>query len=136
MIELLILNLSNLTDTLGVPLIKPEMYDIWLAQKSHIHCLQGVPGVLLYTVTHYIKKHGVSLPVYRCARGSTSLESFHLHLNRFIPGSSASPYHFQTYLLDGVARWNAVRAKEALDTLQTNIGTFNIYPPAHGQGEE
>ncbi|CAM4568923.1 unnamed protein product [Leuciscus chuanchicus] len=23
---------------------------------------------------------------YRCARGSTSLESFHLHLNRFIPG--------------------------------------------------
>ncbi|RVE68857.1 hypothetical protein OJAV_G00096430 [Oryzias javanicus] len=26
------------------------------------------------------------LPTYRCARGSTSLQSFHLHLNRFIPG--------------------------------------------------
>ncbi|XP_044023682.1 uncharacterized protein LOC122862327 [Siniperca chuatsi] len=34
--------------------------------------------------TGRLTKGGVSLPVYRCARGSTSLESFHLH--RFIPG--------------------------------------------------
>ncbi|KAL8617528.1 hypothetical protein ACOMHN_042702 [Nucella lapillus] len=32
------------------------------------------------------RKGGHVLKTYRCARGSTSLESFHLHLNRFIPG--------------------------------------------------
>ncbi len=31
-------------------------------------------------------KGGLTLPVYCCARGSTSLESFHNHLNRLIPG--------------------------------------------------
>ena len=39
-------------------------------------------------------KGSIRLPTYRCARGSTSLESFHLHLNRFIPGKS------QFYLCD------------------------------------
>ena len=38
----------------------------------------------LYTQTGRLTKGGVILLVYRCARGSTSLESFHLH--RFIPG--------------------------------------------------
>ncbi len=39
-----------------------------------------------YMKTGTLKKGGVELCCYRCARGSTSLESFHLHLNRFIPG--------------------------------------------------
>ncbi|KAA8578286.1 hypothetical protein FQN60_016780, partial [Etheostoma spectabile] len=56
----------------------------------------------LYTQTGRLTKGGVSLPVYRCARGSTSLESFHLHLNRFIPGTRASALHFQAFLVDGL----------------------------------
>ena len=61
-----------------------------------------------------LKKGTVTLPVYRCARGTTSLESFHLHLARFIPGSSANAVNFQAYLLDGITRWNSDRATSAL----------------------
>ena len=74
-------------DTLGVPLLDPDrIWDIWESQKKHIKCIQDPEGIQLYVKTGTIKKGGVELPVYRCARGSTSLESFHLHLNRFIPG--------------------------------------------------
>ena len=81
----------------------------------------------------------MSLPVYRCARGSTSLHSFHLHLHRFIPGeapcsksstlslpgckiltvvchvagSSARGTFFQVFLLEGLTRWNEDRGKAA-----------------------
>ena len=41
-------------------------------------------GVSLYTNTGSITKGGVVLPVLQCARGTTSLESFHLHLARFV----------------------------------------------------
>ncbi|MEQ2213556.1 hypothetical protein XENOCAPTIV_016868 [Xenoophorus captivus] len=67
----------------------------------------------MYTRTGQVTKGGVVLPVYRCARGSTSLEPFHLHLNWFIPGTSASGCHFQMYLLEGLTRWNADRAQAA-----------------------
>ena len=74
-------------DTLGIPLLDPvRIQDVWREQRRHLHCIQDPPGVQLYTETGRLTKGGVSLPVYRCARGSTSLESFHLHLNRFIPG--------------------------------------------------
>lgn len=74
-------------DSLGVPLLdKERMGHIWSVQKKHIKCIQDPPGVVLYTETGSITKGGVLLRTYRCARGSTSLESFHLHLNRFIPG--------------------------------------------------
>ena len=43
---------------------------------------QDPPSIQLYTETARLVKGGVSLPVFRCARGSTSLESFHLHLAR------------------------------------------------------
>ncbi|XP_066553542.1 uncharacterized protein LOC136722123 [Amia ocellicauda] len=49
-------------------------------------CCSDPEGVQLYTQTGQLRKGGVLLPVYRCARGSTSLESFHLHLALFIPG--------------------------------------------------
>eukprot|EP00794_Sanderia_malayensis_P008350 gene8349-9251_t len=61
----------------------------------------------------YIKE-GIRLQVFRCARGTTSLESFHCHLATFIPGFSANAVNFQAYLLDGVTRWNVLR-KEAAD---------------------
>lgn len=69
---------------------------------------------------------GIRLPVYRCARGSTSLESFHLHLARFIPGTSANTTHFQAYLLDGIARWNAKRASQAIQAPRGELRSYDI----------
>ena len=80
----------------------------------------------LYTITGHIQKGGVQLPVLRCARGSTSLESFHLHLAKFIPGSSASAVNFQAFLLDGVTRWNASRALAAVDSPPNSLRTFDV----------
>ena len=74
-------------DFLGVPLLDQErMQHIWQVQQRHVKCIQDEPGVPLYTQTGTTTKAGIVLPNYRCARGSTSLESFHLHVNRFIPG--------------------------------------------------
>lgn len=89
---------------LGVSLLKDEMKKIWEEQKRHIPCIQDPPGLALYSITHYITKGRVRLPILRCACGSTSLESFHCHLARFIPGTSASALNFQAYLLDGITR--------------------------------
>ena len=75
-------------DTLGIPLLDgSRIQAIWREQRRHLRCIQDPPGVQLYTETGRLTKGSVSLPVYRCARGSTSLESFHLHINRFIPGN-------------------------------------------------
>ena len=84
LIEELLLSLSHATDSLGVPLLKEEMKVIWVEQQRHIKCLQDPPGILLYTVIGRLQKGGVTLPVFRCARGTTSLESFHLHLARSV----------------------------------------------------
>ncbi len=72
---------------MGVPLLdEVRMEHIWRVQKRHVRCIQDMPGVPLYTEVGTTMKAGVTLTRYRCARGSTSLESFHCHLNRFIPG--------------------------------------------------
>ena len=73
---------SDATDALGMPLLREEMKDIWEEQRHHVKCIQDPPSVQLYTEIARLVKGGISLPVYRCARGSTSLESFHLHLAR------------------------------------------------------
>ena len=127
LVEALLLSLSSATDTLGVPLLREEMRDIWEEQKRHVTCIQDPPGIQLYTITGHLTKGGVRLPVLRCARGSTSLESFHLHLARFIPGTSASAIHFQAYLLDGITRWNAARASAAIHTpVHPTLRTFDV----------
>jgi len=78
-------------DTTGVPLLdKTRIWDIWDNQKQHIPCIQDPEGVQLYTKTGVLTKGGVQLPTYRCARGSTSLESFHLHIDKFILGNDIS----------------------------------------------
>ena len=123
-IEALLLALSLATDTLGVPLFMEEMVTCE-EQRQHVSCLQDPPGIPLYTVTGHITKGGVRLPVLRCARGTTSLESFHLHLARFIPGSSASAVNYQAYLLDGITRWNSLRAAAAIDSPSQTIRTFD-----------
>ncbi|XP_046887325.1 uncharacterized protein LOC124474908 [Hypomesus transpacificus] len=103
-------------DTLGIPLLDgSRIQAIWREQRRHLHCIQDPPAVQLYTETGRLTKGSVSLPVYRCARGSTSLESFHLHNNRFIPGTSANAHHFQALLLDGLVRWNENCAAAAVE---------------------
>ena len=75
------------SDTLGVALLDIDrMWGIWDIQKRHVPCIQDVGALTLYTRTGSLTKGGIELPTYRCARGSTSLESFHKHLNFFIPG--------------------------------------------------
>jgi hypothetical protein len=74
-------------DLLGTPLLdEDKAQEMWDSQKRHVACIQDPPGVSLYTVTGNLKKGSKTLPTFRCARGSTSLESFHLHPNRFISG--------------------------------------------------
>lgn len=74
-------------DTMGVPLFHHErIQDVWETQQRHVKCIQDVPGYPLYRQTGTITKGGVVLKVYRCARGSTSLESFHKHVANFVPG--------------------------------------------------
>ncbi|XP_069388178.1 uncharacterized protein [Paralichthys olivaceus] len=74
------------TDSMGVPLIdSARMVEVWSTQRRHLCCIQDPPGVELYAKTGEVTRGGFKLPVFRCARGSTSLESFHLHLCRFIP---------------------------------------------------
>ena len=104
LIEALLLSLSPATDSLGVPLLREEMTNIWKEQQHHVPCLQDPAGVQLYTLTGHVRKGGVSLPVLRCARGTTSLESFHHHLVTFIPGTKANAVNFQAYLLEGITR--------------------------------
>ena len=68
-------------DTLGVPLL-----NIWDSQNRHIACIQDPDEVQLYIKTGVVTKGGVELPLYRCTQGSTSLKSYHIYHNRFIPG--------------------------------------------------
>ncbi len=129
LLEELILTMSPATDPLGVPLLRKEMQEIWMEQKKHVGCIQDPYGVDLYTITGQITKGGVKLQTLRCARGSTSLESFHYHLARFIPGTSASAVHYQAYLLDGITRWNAVRSAAAIESSvkeRVTPQTFNL----------
>ncbi|XP_014667376.1 PREDICTED: uncharacterized protein LOC106808959 [Priapulus caudatus] len=99
-------------DTSGTPLLDAKrMTVLWESQEQHVACIQDPAECQLYTQTGTRVKGTVSLPVYTCARGLSSLESFHLHLARFIPGTSASDVHYQMYLLEGLARWNKDRAK-------------------------
>ena len=122
----LLQSLSGATDSLGVPLLKDDMADVWAEQRKHITCIQDPASVNLYTVVGSLKKGGIHLPVLRCARGTTSLELFNLHLARFIPGTAANATNFHAYLLDGITRWNAKRAQDAVDAADTPMRTFDI----------
>ena len=80
---------SKSCDTLGVPLFNgDEMNRIWAYQSRHVARIQDPPGFKLYTEVGTLMKGGKELKKYRCARGSVSLENFHLHMNRMVPGMS------------------------------------------------
>ena len=75
-------------DSMGLPLLdQSRIWAIWEQQKRHVACLQDVPGVPLHRVTGTLIKGGVQLSCFRTARGTTSTESFHSHLVKFIPGN-------------------------------------------------
>ena len=142
LIEELLLDMGTATDSFGVPVFNERMLTIWKEEIKHIPCIQDPPEVALYTVTGHIRKGSMELPVYRCARGTTSLESFHLylarygciksnrhwlngvHIVRFIPGTSASNVHFQAYLLEGLSRWNQARALAVATAADQELSYF------------
>ncbi|XP_062245750.1 uncharacterized protein LOC133955102 [Platichthys flesus] len=107
---------SEMNDTMGVPLFdRAEMEKVWRTQRHHLRCIQDPPGVELYAKTGEETRGGVKLPVYCCARGTSSLEWFHHHLYTFVPGTSANALHFQVYLLEGIVRWNEDCARVAVE---------------------
>ncbi|KAI7807662.1 hypothetical protein IRJ41_008259 [Triplophysa rosa] len=101
-----------------------RMQHIWHVQRRQVTCIQDPPDVLLYTETGTLIKGGMVLKTYLCARGSTSLESFHCHLNRFIPGNSTNSLNFQIYLLEGLLRWNLDRAAAAVPGVGSTLRTY------------
>ncbi|XP_034440815.1 uncharacterized protein LOC117761228 [Hippoglossus hippoglossus] len=108
---------SEVTDTMGVLLFeRVKMEEVWSTQRHHLRCIQDPPGVELYAKKGEVTRGGVKLPVYRCARGTSSLEWFHHHLCTFVPGTSANALHFQVYLLEGLVRWNEDCARVAVES--------------------
>ena len=105
---------ADATDSLGVKLFVPDMQDILAVQKRHMPCICDGPNMSMYTSIGTIAKGKVRLPVVRCSRGTTSLESFHLHVNRMIPGCSASGPNMQSYLMEDIYCWNICRQNESL----------------------
>ena len=125
-IDKLITTFTGATDVLGVTLFNEQMATIWNEQQRHVACVVDLPDLQLYTQTGTLMKGGIKLPVYRCARGSNSLESFHSHIHRFIPGTAANDVNFQVYLLDGLARWNIARKEEFQKTSRFTPKTFDL----------
>lgn len=69
---------------LSVPLLANDhIWDIWKSQKYHIVCIQYPEDFQLYIKTGTLLRGNILLPTYRCSRGFTSLEPFHLHLKHF-----------------------------------------------------
>lgn len=87
LIEQLLKDFMGATDFMGNKLVDQEtMEEIWRAQQCHLLCIQDPPGVQLYRKVREVTRGGLFLPLYHCARGVGSLESFHQHLKHFIPG--------------------------------------------------
>lgn len=87
LIEQLLKDFMGATDFMGNKLLDQErMEEIWRAQQCHLLCIQDPPGIELYRKVREVNTGGFILPMYHCARGVGSLESFHQHLNHFIPG--------------------------------------------------
>ena len=66
--------LYSAADVIGVPLLKDETKVIGKEQKKRIPCIQDPPSVEVYTITGYLTKDEVKLPILQCDRGSAPLK--------------------------------------------------------------
>lgn len=48
-------------------------------------------------------------------------------MNRIFTGTAANELHFQAYLADGICRWNAARASEALSMPSPKTRSFDVH---------
>ncbi|XP_051810015.1 uncharacterized protein LOC110962542 isoform X2 [Acanthochromis polyacanthus] len=133
MISGLLESMWELSDTTGLPLVSQDsMRHVWEVQQKHLECLQDPPGVPLYTKVGTLQKGGKELDILRCARGSSSLESFHRHQCSFIPGWQCNALHMQMYMLEGLSRWNMRRAKEAVSVEgASTLRSFDVRLMSH-----
>ncbi|GFN93309.1 hypothetical protein PoB_001981500 [Plakobranchus ocellatus] len=112
--------LTNLIGAMGLEMLGVTLFDNetitspWDQQRDRIICIQDPPKVPLHRQVGTKSKGGLALPVYHCARGFTSLESFYLHINRYIPGESTNCANFQAYMLGGIVQWNEDRRSAAM----------------------
>ena len=72
--EELIYLLYSAADVIGVPLLKDETKVIGKEQKKRIPCIQDPPSVEVYTITGYLTKDEVKLPIPQCDCGSAPLK--------------------------------------------------------------
>lgn len=88
LIQGLLTSIWELTDTSGLHLINPKsMAHVREVQQKHLPCIQDPPGVELYTkLGKALQKGDKVIDVFRCGRGSSSVESFHCHQCTFFPG--------------------------------------------------
>ena len=106
-----------------------SVHDLAGAEATHVPCLQDSPSIEHCTIAGHTEKVGIHLPAFQCAPGTTSLESFHLHLARYFQ----EPQHAinsQAYLVDGLVRWNCARAMPAHEG-QDNVRTLHLQLQRH-----
>ena len=75
-------------DENGIPLFKSNdaIDEIWMCQQRHLECIQDPPEMSMYRIAKLSVKNGIQIPYYTCVRGNNSLEGFHNHLPKMIPG--------------------------------------------------
>jgi len=86
-------------DQYQTSLFKANIIDwVWGNQRRHVHCITDPPGVHMYRLVRHRSRNGVLVPVYKCVRGSNSLEGFHQHLKHMIPGKCIGHHNFIIYI--------------------------------------
>ena len=102
----------------------------------HCECIADPSDIPLYRETGSLTKGNTTLPVYRCARGSNSLESFHLHVNLMIPSNSMNAVNMQALLSDGLVRWNSDRAAEAFGKPTIRSSDIDLVEKVKGHSQK
>ncbi|KAJ8049091.1 hypothetical protein HOLleu_01675 [Holothuria leucospilota] len=54
----------------GLSLFKDDdaIHQVWDGRQKHLECIQGPPGVNMYTVTKHVTRNGISIPFYVTSR--------------------------------------------------------------------
>ncbi|XP_039608871.1 uncharacterized protein LOC120528859 [Polypterus senegalus] len=111
---------GDATDIMGIPLLdRDKIQEIWKTQRRHLHCIQDPPGMHLYMQTGRLVKWEITLPVFRCAQGSTCWSrSTCIWTASYLALKPA-------YLLEGLARWNKDRAAQAVEVADHNMVCYS-----------